>query len=127
MLVVSGLDGGTGPQRWATARQTALAFLHAAGPVTLELVAGHGLPGDQALSVSANGLRLERRRLPRLPATDRFTVLIPARNGWNEIKIAYDAVAPAPAVTETPLLATRTRARSPVTPSVRFDSLRLVE
>ena len=83
------------------------------------------MPGDQGLSVLANGVRVQSARLPRLPATERLTVPIDGRAGWNEIEIVYDAVAPAAPWVETPVPGFRTRARSTVAPAVRFDTLRL--
>src|SRR5207244_2086829 len=97
LLIVAGIDGGAGPERWATGRRTALVFEHTGGPLALEIAAGHGLPGDQGLSVLANGVRVQSARLPRLPATERLTVPIDGRAGWNEIEIVYDAVARAQA------------------------------
>jgi hypothetical protein len=127
MLIVAGMGGGAGPQRWATGRHTTLAFLREGGPVTLELAAGHALSGEQAVSILVDGARVERRSLPRLPASERFTVPIEGRAGWNEIEIVYDAVVPAAPRVETALLGFRTRARDTVTPAVRFDMLRLVD
>ena len=75
----------------------------------------------------ANGVRCDRRALPKLPATERVSLPIQARAGWNEIEIVYDAVVPAAPRVETALLGFRTRARDTVTPAVRFDSLRLVD
>jgi hypothetical protein len=126
MLIVSGMEGGLGPQRWATDRTTTLVFLHGGGPLTLEVAAGHALSGDQALSILANGLRVYRAALPRLPATERSTIAIEGRAGWNEIEIVYDAMTSAPPRVETPLLGFRTRARSPETPAVLFATLRLL-
>lgn len=126
MLVVAGLDSSPGPQRWAIGRRTSLVFDRTAGPVTLEIAAGHGLPGDQALTIFANGTQVHGARLPRLPATAAFTVAIDALAGWNEIEIAYDAVTPVAATQETPVPGLRTRAREAVSPAVRFDTLRLV-
>jgi hypothetical protein len=126
MLVVAGMEGGAGPQRWATGPQTSLVFRHGGGPLTLELAAGHALRGEQALTIFANGIRVHRQALPRLPETDRFTVPIEGQAGWNEIEIVYDAVVPAALRVETALLGFRARARSTATPAVRFDTLRVV-
>jgi hypothetical protein len=127
MLIVAGMEGSAGPQRWATGPRTTLAFLHEGGPLTLEVSAGHALPGEQAVSILANGVRVDKRSVPRLPASERFTVPIEARPGWNEIEIVYDAVAPSAPRVETPLLGFRSRARSPVSPAVLFSTLRLSE
>jgi hypothetical protein len=126
MLIVAGMEGGAGPQRWATSRRTILAFLHEGGPLTLEVSAGHALSGEQTISIVANGVRVDERSVPRLPASGHFTVPIEARPGWNEIEIVYTAGAPAALRVETPLLGFKRRARSPVTPAVLFSTLRLL-
>lgn len=126
MLVVAGMEAGAGPQRWATAPRSSLLSAARDGPLTLEVTAGHDLPGPQSLTVIANGVRLHSQALPKLPATGSFTVPIPPHSGWNEIEIVYDAVAEAAGRVESPQLGHRLRARSRVTPAVRFDRLRLV-
>jgi hypothetical protein len=126
MLIVAGMGGGQGQQRWASGPRTSLLFLHGGGPLTLEVAAGHALAGNQGVAVFANGVRAQAAALPRLPATARLTVPIEARAGWNDIEIVYDATAPVAPWTETPVPGLRTRVRSTLAPSVRFDTLRLV-
>ena len=125
MLLVAGLDDGPGPARWATGRRTTLLFSGTGGLRGLEVAAGHEVPGDQALAILVNGVRVHREALPRLPATVRFEVPIDGKAGWNEIEIVYEAVAPAPARVENPAVGYRTRAPVVVVPRVRFDTLRL--
>src|SRR4029079_6830877 len=106
MFVVTGMDMGPGPERWATGPRTSLLIEHDGGPVTLELAAGHALTTDHGLTVLDNGVRARDRglpvsatgvrpqtvRLPRRPATEPVTIPIEARPGWNEVEIVYDAV-----------------------------------
>jgi hypothetical protein len=126
MLASAGLVGGAGPERWASGRRTTLAFLHEGGPLMIEMSAGHALPEEQAVSIVVNGVRLDRRSLPILPASERLTVRFEGQPGWNEIEIVYDVVALRPPRVETALLGFRSRARSPVTPGVRFETLRIL-
>ena len=126
LLVATGIDGAIGPSRWATGPLRALAFLRARGTVMVEIVAGHGLPGDQGLSVVANGIRVHHQALPRLPSTARFDVPIDGVAGWNQVEVLFDATAPAGPWTESPMLGYRTRNRGDVRPGVRFDRFRLV-
>lgn len=125
MLIVAGMDGGSGPHRWASGRRTSLLFNHDDGPVTLEIAAGHALPGDQRLSVFANGVHLRTALLPRLPALDTVTIPLPARAGWNEVAIVYDSFASVDPTVETPVPGTRTRMPVTVNPRVYFETVRL--
>ena len=125
MLVLAGLEPGSGPHRWATGRRTSLLFRQADGPATLEIAAGHALPGDQRLTVFADGVRLHTALLPRLPAIDRVSIPLPARTGWNGIDIAYESFAPVAPRTETPVPGLRTRAPVTVDPRVYFETVRL--
>jgi hypothetical protein len=125
MLLVAGLDGGSGPQRWATGRSTTLIFASTGAALGLEIAAGHGLAGNQALTVVANGLPIHRQSLPRLPAIAHLEVPIDGQPGWNHVEIVYDATVPAPLPAEAALVGYRTRAPRTVLPAVRFETLRL--
>jgi len=125
MLIVAGMDGGSGPQRWATGPRTSLLFRHDGGPATLEIAAGHALPGDQRVSVFANGVRLHTALLPRLPTIETVALLLPARAGWNEVEMAYDSFASVDPKVETPVPGTRTRTPVTVSPRVYFETIRI--
>jgi hypothetical protein len=126
LLVIAGLEESGGAHRCAIGPRTSLVLEHGGGPASLEVAAGHVLPGAQGLAILFNGRRVDRRTLPRLPATDRFTVPLDLQAGWNEIDIVYDAVAAAPPRVESALLGFRARARSPMTPGVCFETLHVV-